>query len=359
MFHKSDLSLDAVIKFFAAGFIIATPTAFVFEYILMSLLASVYYIIVAVIKVFDGGFQDDLGDIDPRILIVVDIIQAFFIAAMVEELCKYYAFRTVEHPDLIFLTGLNRVKRDKMTTYGGNAAYAFSSDNNALVSRNDMFESEYSNNPNSGSRNYRGNSLSPTTFLRRMMNRGDDQPDMRTARQKAAAVTTAMISGAVGLACAENFIYVFFFSGSNTQDEIAMLLFRSIFPVHALCAAMQSIGVIEKFLEEINESSRRIGVGRIIFPAILLHGSFDAILMTINSVIDAVIEDAEERGGGDIEANFMLLDIVAGSIVLGVMFSGLLWYYIKNRAQKGKLKLLEPVQKPSYSNEKEGGIELL
>ena len=31
IFHKSDLSLDAVIKFFAAGFLIAVPAAFFFE----------------------------------------------------------------------------------------------------------------------------------------------------------------------------------------------------------------------------------------------------------------------------------------------------------------------------------------
>jgi len=67
----------------------------------------------------------------------------------------------------------------------------------------------------------------------------DHDIDIQTVRQRAAAVTIAMISTpAVGLtSCAENFIYVFFLSGSNTQEEITMLLFRSIFPVHALCVS--------------------------------------------------------------------------------------------------------------------------
>ena len=333
IFHKSDLSFDAVIKFFAAGFVIAAPTAFVFEYIFMSILALFYYIIVAVITLFDEAIGKNVGDIDYQTLIFFDILQSYLIAALIEEACKYYAFRTVEHPDLIFLTGLNRVKHDKMTTYGGNAAYAFSSDNNAKISRTDSFESEYSNTTH---KSHRGNSLTPSKRLRNMLNKNSDDQDVRTARQKAAAVTTAMISGAVGLACAENFIYVFFFSGSNTQDEIGMLLFRSIFPVHAFCAAMQSIGVIEKFLEEIDENSSSIGVGSILLPAILLHGSFDAILMTVNSIIDNTVENS-----GGVGYDFTVLNIIAGSLVIGVVLFGLIWYYVKNRSQKARLKLLE------------------
>jgi hypothetical protein len=104
-----------------------------------------------------------------------------------------------------------------------------------------------------------------------------------------------MISTAVGLAFAENFIYVFFLSGSNTQEELAMLLLRSIFPVNALlCAGIQSIGVIKKFLEE-GEASNNVGVGKIVFPAIMLHGSFDSILMLINSYVD-IVSDMDDDG---------------------------------------------------------------
>merc|ERR1712238_288229 len=108
---------------------------------------------------------------------------------------------------------------------------------------------------------------------------------IRTLRQRAAAVTTAVISCAVGLACAENFIYVFVFRQvgvSNTQEQLTILLCRSIFPVHALCGAMQSIGLIRKFLEK--EQKTHLGVGKIVLPAIILHGSFDSILMFLGKI---------------------------------------------------------------------------
>jgi hypothetical protein len=67
-----------------------------------------------------------------------------------------------------------------------------------------------------------------------------------------------MISCAIGLACAENFMYVFFSGNEDTKEELIMLLFRSLFPVHALCAAMQSIGMIKKFVET-EENATNIG----------------------------------------------------------------------------------------------------
>lgn len=344
IFHKSDLSLDAVIKFFAAGFIVAAPTAYIFETIIMTCFAVIYYLVALITKVFTGGNGLDPDNMEGHVIMIfVDMLQAFLMAALVEEMCKYYSFRTVEHPDLIFLTGLNRITRDYDTTYGGNL-YAYSSDNNAMV-RTDSFETEFSNRTSGVERGYRGNAQAPPPDSNGI-NEESDRPDVRTIRQKAAAVTTAMISVAVGLACAENFIYVFFLSGSNTQDEMVMLLFRSIFPIHALCAAMQSIGVIEKFLVITDESATKIGVGKIILPAVILHGSFDSILMTMNTIIDFAVDGAQNQGG-DLGYDFAMLNLLAACLVLGSMLSGLLWYYVKNRAQKTKLKLLEVPHEPN------------
>ena len=214
-------------------------------------------------------------------LITADVIQAFLVAAAVEELCKYYSFRAVEHPDLLFLTGLDRLKQDKKAMIGGDQAYPCSFNNASSENcRGQSFDRSFSFNKSDRKRHHRGNN-SPAGTPRRNRNPrfGDDdqndEPDIRTPRQQAAAVTTAMISVAVGLACAENFIYVFFLGGNNTQEEIIMLIFRSIFPVHALCAGMQSIGINNKFLEE-GETGARVGVGKIVLPEILLHGALNA-----------------------------------------------------------------------------------
>lgn len=347
LFHKSDLSLDAVIKFFGAGFIVATPMAFLAEIIILNVLLGFYYAIALVVSVLAGdGVSLWIYDEYKYFMAIADILQAYLVAAASEEICKYYTFRSVEHPDLIFLTGLDRDAQDVKARIGGGEAYPYSSNNaSSLDCRTGTFESTFSNKSKKSKKNHRGVSPSPIekaqSFL--SMRKGlqsddtDIELDIRTVRQRAAAVTTAMISTAVGLACAENFIYVFFLSGSNTQEEIAMLLFRSIFPVHALCAGMQSIGVIKKFLEE-GEAANNVGVGRIVFPAIMLHGSFDSVLMLINSYVD-IIADMDDDANNNYDQ--VLINTVAACSVIGVMIIGTIWYWMQNRLQKARLKGLE------------------
>merc|ERR1712161_130689 len=89
------------------------------------------------------------------------------------------------------------------------------------------------------------------------------------------AITVAMVSVALGFACCENLMYVFVYSTTSLGVEISTLVARSFFPVHPLCAAIQSIGVCKRDLEV----TKKIGIGRIISPAVLLHGSFDFVLM--------------------------------------------------------------------------------
>mmetsp|Transcript_16382 Transcript_16382/g.31027 ORF Transcript_16382/g.31027 Transcript_16382/m.31027 type:complete len:931 (-) Transcript_16382:112-2904(-) len=341
-FHKSDLSLDAVIKFFAAGFVIATPMAFLIEVIVVNILMSVYYVFALIIMLIDSERISVWFYNNYRYLLVVgDIIQAFLVAAASEEFCKYYTFRSVEHPDLIFLTGLDRSKQDIQSKVGGEEAYPFSSNNaSAMESRVGTFESTFSSKSGGyGHKNHRG--VSPSTKRRFSFGakKGDEEEmeDIRTVRQRAAALTIAMISTAVGLACAENFIYVFFLSGRNTQEEITMLLFRSIFPVHALCAGIQSIGVIKKFLE-VGQEGSSLGVGKIVLPSILLHGAFDSVLMIINSYIDLVAESDDDQLT---QPNTVILNVVAACCVTSVMLIGAVWYWRQNRVQKSRLKVLE------------------
>ena len=345
IFHKSDLSLDAVIKFFGAGFIIATPMAFLVEVIILNILIAIYYFIALIVSLFaDEGIGVWVYDNYKYFLTIADIVQAFVVAAAVEEICKYYTFRSVEHPDLIFLTGLDRTKQDVSAKIGGGEAYPFSSNNtSSLDHRTSTFESKFSFRSKSFRKNHRGMSPSILEKVRsgqiRKRNRDEEinyyELDIRTIRQQAAAVTTAMISTAVGLACAENFIYVFFLSGSNTHEELIMLAFRSVFPVHALCAGIQSIGMVKKFLEE-GPEKEEVGVGRIVFPAIMLHGSFDSVLMLINSYIDIVSEK-----GDDAAYSPLFMNTVAAISVTCVMLIGIRWYWKQNRLQKARLKLLE------------------
>merc|ERR1739845_335025 len=137
-------------------------------------------------------------------------------------------------------------------------------------------------------------------------------------------------------ACSENVIYIFFLGSNNTQEELRMLIFRSIFPVHGLCGAMQSIGIIGKFVEE-DVVSKHVGVGKIVIPAIILHGIFDLILMLANEYIEHFHDEYNgNRADANIEStkHVFLINIITGISIIGIMLLGVLWYLRQNTAQK-------------------------
>lgn len=360
IFHKSDLSFDAVLKFFAAGFAIALPTAVVIQAIILNFSVTIIYFGYSILYWLIGDSFGGWINYYYRILwMSLDVFMAFLVVALAEELCKYYAFRFVEHPDLIFLTGLDRstFKGDASRHMGGQSRYPFSSHNLSETDRSNSFDSEFSKSLENkkGRASKRGRHISDDddddTVLSNATGESvfDKEVDVRTVRQRAAAVTTAMISTAVGFACAENFLYVFLLGGdggNSTLEEWLILLFRSIFPIHALCAALQSIGVIQKFLENLPLAVRRhLGVGKIIFPAVLLHGTFDAVLFCINVFVETSWDNyyaTIDAGGNPREPyNTLLLNIVGAAGIVGSMLFGVVWYYIQRRNQSDRLKDVE------------------
>jgi hypothetical protein len=349
IFHKSDLSLDAVIKFFAAGFLIAVPTAFFFEGLVVNLILFMAYLLYMTLEWLVGdGFVNWVQSQYWVIWLVGELINAYLVAAVTEELCKYYTFRAVEHPDLIFLTGLHRESNDGNAVDGGHISYSYGSHQvselNRSIHRSDsMGECSHRSNASLGRQAF--DAVASTTTEEEFY---EDENDARTYRQKAAAVTTGMISVAVGLACAENFIYVFLMGGAQEKamEEWIVLLFRSIFPIHALAAAMQSINMIRKFVECTDDNDHRIGVGRIILPAVLLHGTFDAILLSINVFVESSWDRyLDANGGNNVEDggpyNPLVVNLVAWSSVICIMFMGIFWYFRENRNQRLRLILLE------------------
>ena len=360
IFHKSDLSLDAVIKLFAAGFLIAVPTAVCFEGLLVNLSLFAGWILYLLGHLVAGEWFSDWVYAHWRaIWLVSELFNAFVVAAITEELCKYYTFRAVEHPDLVFLTGLQRESQDETAVDGGLVKYPFASHQvqNFIKDQNDDQSSATSSRKSRKQQLLQKTGTTDAEF-------DEDERDMRTYRQKAMAITTGMISVAVGLACAENFLYVFLLGGalggvsddedrgSSIVEAWLVLFFRSVFPVHALAAAMQSVNMIRKFVESTDERGHRIGVGRIVLPAIILHGSFDAILMSINVFVETAWDQYYEENGVDANANdddsdeaapynVWLVNVVAWTSISLIMVIGMLWYYRENRAQSLRLKLLE------------------
>ena len=142
IFHKSDLSMDAVTKYFAAGFLIATPTAFFFEGLSVNLILSSTYTFYSLLEFICGNaFLVWVNRHYRLIWFFGEMINAYVVAAVTEELCKYYTFRAVEHPDLIFLTGLNRNHQDDAAVDGGVVQYPYGVHQVPKLNRNNSFES--------------------------------------------------------------------------------------------------------------------------------------------------------------------------------------------------------------------------
>ncbi len=371
IFHKSDLSLAAVIKLFAAGFLIAVPTAFFFEGLLINIFnLGIFFVYDTLASVMGESFSTWV-DLHWRVIWMLgELVNAFTVAAVTEELCKYYSFRCVEHPDLVFLTGLQRDTQEEDAVDGGLVKYPFASHKVQELSRNRSFRddgsvSEHSHRSNRSNRSRSQNRRSEELIERTGTTDAEfdeDELDVRTRRQKAMAITTGMISVAVGLACAENFVYVFVLGGAVGDDPLEAwitLIFRSIFPVHALAAAMQSINMIRKFVEFDDQNGHRVGVGRILFPAVMIHGSFDAVLMGINVyVVTATDNYKANNGGDDAESspyNAFVVNLVAWISIIGIMIAGLLWYYSENRKQRSRLKILEEKDKAIQADQRING----
>merc|ERR1712127_570630 len=85
----------------------------------------------------------------------------------------------------------------------------------------------------------------------------------------------AMVSVAIGFECIENLLYIS--KGETLGNELSILLQRSVVPVHPICAAIQSIGVCKRDLE--NDTS--VTIGQILKPAVMLHGFFDFFVLTL------------------------------------------------------------------------------
>lgn len=122
--------------------------------------------------------------------------------------------------------------------------------------------------------------------------------------------------------------------------EAKTLLLRSLFPVHPLAAAIQSIEVCRRDLE----GNKSIGLGRIIFPAVLLHGAFDFVVMLMALVI-GIRHVGEKTQNDDIKIEETPADkrLEYGSLAVGfvMVLIGILYYVKESRSQKKRLEEME------------------
>ena len=127
----------------------------------------------------------------------------------------------------------------------------------------------------------------------------------------------------------KSLLYIFFYTENNLAAETTTLILRALFPVHPLCAAIQSIAVVQRDVEK----DRSVGVGRIILVAFLLHGSFDFVLMAYSSVM-GILNEGEEA---DEDSETTIADWIVFGCSLLIPLSGLEYYFYHARKQTKRL----------------------
>jgi len=379
-FHRFDISLDAVIKYFACGFILVTGLVVFFELvetIVIHLFLVLAISLLGITKIqsqfgsgnasigklggqfasagLSGGhgryLQDQANDMSktfskefPIITCIFLFANAFLMAAMVEELAKYFGFRMIEHPDFL---------SDNQLQEGAEAVAAA----NRRAQREAALENEDSEYDDEGGSEgcdpatsgrdcaayeAMGDTMSTTvdsavtaavaamgaTSPRAESNLKLAPAPPKTLNGRGAAITVAMVAVALGFACCENLAYIFIYTGSDLETKIGVLVLRSLFPIHPLAAAIQSIGVCRNDIE----NDDRFGVGRSILPAIILHGSFDLTIMIASFLVAVNPDDTEFEDKAE----------TASLVVCFVIFFiGAGHYLLQTRAQRKRLDQLE------------------
>ena len=358
LWNRLDLSVDAVVKYFACGFFICTGTAIVYEWVVSKASQKLVFWVGRLgnegLILF--GENKDHDFVLPNgehyhnsyverpfwYLLAMEafaqLVNSFLVAGMTEEICKYLCFWMVEHPDLelrnkVMLLPSSYVRRETKVTSGsksGDEAATTTEDTETtgLLSRTDQQTSSSSDREQQQQPIF-----APTASLVSV----------------AEATTVAMVTVALGFACAENLLYIFVYTAPVLSDEISTLYVRCLFPIHPICAALQSIGVCRRDLEK----DKSVGIGKILFPAWLLHGCFDFALMAYAPIKNILERHSRETAtaaptgspGFVVPGGDETVDADQGvpwlMYVMAFPFIAMMWFLIESFYQRERLDQLD------------------
>ena len=146
--------------------------------------------------------------------------------------------------------------------------------------------------------------------------------------------------------------------------EISVLVARSALPVHSICAAIQSIGVARRDVEQ--DADYKIGWA--ILPAVMLHGIFDFALLALaffeyifsdttpqpakytsapittnNDDWKGLVDDDQYAGGAyqDVPAATLGQQLLSFGVGAAITMVGVLYYVNEAGKQRGRLQALE------------------
>ena len=129
-------------------------------------------------------------------------------------------------------------------------------------------------------------------------------------------------------ACFLSFVFV-----DVPRAEITTLIVKSLFPVHPIADAIQSVNVCHRDLEK----DPSVGLGRVVLPSIVFHGTYDFALLAITSSWRrSHKEDYFYRGGEGGGAGGVAIASLLASLL--VVSAGGLHYARASRAQYARLR---------------------
>ena len=329
--RSSLLSLDAIIKYVASGCCIATIMAVFGELAIGLVFKAFIFLVLAICGIemvddpdtqnaasFLGGgqsgqrlysifassiptsvsFIDTFGLDHPVFYAIYIFVQAFVVAAGVEEFCKYAAYRMVEHPDFLSRA---EIEQAMSVIYG-----------------QDEEEIEEGR--------------------RQRSSRVDFSKQRESLQEYAAAITLAMVCVAIGFTLCENLVYVFIYSGNSPMMELYVLIARSLFPIHPIVAGIQSIGVVRRDVER----DASFGLKRIIFPALVFHGGYDFFLLFLDYLTKRHGTFVDANDDDSILDGFTVATSTASWLIsFAFMFGALFYLYRKSRQQRERLMHLD------------------
>jgi len=352
--NRFDISFDAVVKYFSSGFIICTGLAFAYEILVQIILNTILYV-VAILTVLiamaisDGnGTNTGLTEQTINSQFVTDhemffewaaavgaFSKAFLMAAFVEEFAKYFGYWMIEHPD--FLSPADMVVDTTTTTSTTKGEGHVKKVIPSAIRGSHIFEEIILDEETQG-----GETVD-TVDTDITKDSDHQEVHKRSLVSMGTTIMVAMVTTALGFACCENLIYIFGYGPSGVSNEISILAMRSLLPLHPIAAAIQSIGVIRRDIE----GDMSYGIGRIIFPAFLYHGSFDFVLMFMTALDE--IHLFEKISGNESQQEEQKLDYLEQSengidsfyIAYTIFVLGIVYYVIQARAQRKRLIVLD------------------
>jgi RsiW-degrading membrane proteinase PrsW (M82 family) len=295
--NRFDISVDAVIKYFASGFLLTTGLAMFIEMMVSTAIELILSTLVLV-----GG---------DKILLSLSYLMfnAYISAAFVEELCKYFGYWMVEHPDFSALQNRRRMRNI-------DAERVISTEETPLIPTTDA---------STASTTTACYSLEEPTLIGTTAITYSLSERIRSHTSLGCAITIAMISVSLGFACCENLLYVFVYSPQHESItvQLSILGIRCLFPIHPLAAAIQSISVCRRDLE----GDPTVGIGRILLPSILLHGTFDFSLLLLSWIGQSYDEESNNNNNQSNTTLTWAISLLCLGVSISVVLVGLCYYF--------------------------------